>query len=261
MLGKKKKLLSCLVIFTLLLSANTAYADKYWGGSTSYTAGSNKARHASYMDVEGSVVWAGTIIMNDSNQSLPRGWLGVYPRAYYANGNVAKSDTWTYTNGNSVGYAYVVDVSNYKGYLYSQGWTALWNGKGYTRRETTPSPNAKAESARLAIEGIQVNSSGETFGSELAATSYEDRPDLIAATGVDGTEGYVRKTDLDGEMPSSPEEAVRMMNSEYAYTTRVIPLYNSEGKKVIGEFEIGSARNGCGVQIVMENGVLVEKRQ
>ncbi len=71
MLGKKKKLLSCLVIFTLLLSANIAYADKYWGGSTSYTAGSNKARHASYMDVAGSVVWAGTIIMNDSNQSLP----------------------------------------------------------------------------------------------------------------------------------------------------------------------------------------------
>ena len=117
------------------------------------------------------------------------------------------------------------------------------------------------EFSRFTIEDIQVNSSGETFGPESAATSYEDRPDLIAATGVDGTEGYVRKTDLDGEMPSSPEEAVRMMNSEYAYTTRVIPLYDSEGKKVVGEFEIGSARNGCGVQIVMENGVLVEKRQ
>jgi len=117
-------------------------------------------------------------------------------------------------------------------------------------------------SSQSTIEGIQVNSSGETFGSELAATSYEDRPDLIAATGVDGTEGYVRKTDLDGEMPSSPEEAVRMMNSpEYLYTARVVPLYDSEGKKVIGEFEIGSARNGYGVLIVMENGVLVEKRQ
>ena len=117
------------------------------------------------------------------------------------------------------------------------------------------STSEDVNSSRSAIEGIQVNSSGETFGSELAATSYEDRPDLIAATGVDGTEGYVRKTDLDGEMPSSPEEAVKLMHSpEYLYTARVVPLYDSEGKKVIGEFRIDPPR-GEDMEVFVEDGI------
>ena len=264
MLGKKKKLISCLVVFALLLSATVAYASytQYWGSSTSYTAGSNKARHASYMAVANSDVSARTVVRNDTGHALSPGWLGVRPIAYFSNGEMAKRGDWEYSDARISGMDVPLPIYNYKSYLYSKGETALWNGNGYTRRKTTPSPNAKAESARLAIEGIQINSSGETFGSELAATSYEDRPDLIAAVGVDGISGYVRKTDLDGDMPNSPEEAVKLMHSpEYLYTARVVPLYDSEGKKVIGEFEIGSARNGCGVQIVMENGVLVEKRQ
>ena len=109
--------------------------------------------------------------------------------------------------------------------------------------------------SRSAIEGIQVNSSGETFGSMLFVTNYEDRPDLIAAVGVDGVEGYIRKSDFDGEMPSSPEEAVKLMHSpEYLYTARVVPLYDSEGKKVIGEFRMEPP---CGedMEIFVEDGI------
>lgn len=111
------------------------------------------------------------------------------------------------------------------------------------------------EFSRFTIEDIQVNSSGETFGPESAATSYEDRPDLIAAVGVDGTEGYIRRTDDEVEMPSSPEEAVKLMHSpEYLYTARVIPLYDSEGKKVIGEFRIDPPR-GEDMEVFVEDGI------
>ena len=90
----------------------------------------------------------------------------------------------------------------------------------------------------------------------MAATSYEDRPDLIAAVGVDGISGYVRKTDLDGDMPNSPEEAVKLMNSpEYLYTARIIPLYDSEGKKVIGEFRIDPPRDED-TEVFVEDGMV-----
>ena len=110
-------------------------------------------------------------------------------------------------------------------------------------------------SSQSTVEGIQVNSSGETFGSMLFVTNYEDRPDLIAAVGVDGVEGYIRKSDFDGEMPSSPEEAVKLMHSpEYLYTARVVPLYDSEGKNVIGEFRMEPP---CGedMEIFVEDGI------
>lgn len=111
-------------------------------------------------------------------------------------------------------------------------------------------------SSQSTVEGIQVNSSGETFGSMLFVTNYEDRPDLIAAVGVDGVEGYIRKSDFDGEMPSSPEEAVKLMHSpEYLYTARVVPLYDSEGKKVIGKFRIDPPRDED-TEVFVEDGMV-----
>lgn len=77
------------------------------------------------------------------------------------------------------------------------------------------------------------NESGLTYGSALDATSPENEPDLIEAIGIDGTSGYVMKKDLEEPTPSNPEEAARLKR-----TLRTIPLYDVEGKKVIGEFEI-----------------------
>lgn len=78
------------------------------------------------------------------------------------------------------------------------------------------------------------NANGETYGYGIQAESIGCEPDLIAATGVDGTNGYVRGSDLEGPIPTSPEEALAMQSSEGRY----IPLYESDGEKVIGEFYI-----------------------
>lgn len=85
-----------------------------------------------------------------------------------------------------------------------------------------------------------VNENGQSYGSAALATSPDQEPDLIAAVGVDGTEGYVLSTDLMGKEPKTPEEAVEISKVNASRGGRVIPLYDSDGKKVIGEFKISA---------------------
>jgi len=73
-------------------------------------------------------------------------------------------------------------------------------------------------------------------GSASYATSLETEPDLILATGVGGTIGYVQSEDLHGVQPKTPEEALELMRK--APSVRKIPLYAVDGKTVIGTFEI-----------------------
>ncbi|WP_156946533.1 hypothetical protein [Desulfitibacter alkalitolerans] len=81
----------------------------------------------------------------------------------------------------------------------------------------------------------RVNEYGQTYGSSLFAVSFETEPDLILAKGIDGTLGYVYATDLYGEEPKNPEEALAMQKAN-AGKDRVIPLYASDGKTIIAEF-------------------------
>lgn len=83
------------------------------------------------------------------------------------------------------------------------------------------------------------NQNGETYGSLLDAPSPDLDPDLIAAIGVDGTEGYVRATELNsGPHPTSPDKTVAYMKAleSAPYSVRTIPLYAADGKTVIGSF-------------------------
>ncbi|WP_179088701.1 hypothetical protein [Paenibacillus amylolyticus] len=82
------------------------------------------------------------------------------------------------------------------------------------------------------------NKNGQTYGSAAYATSPETEPDLILATGVDGTDGYLLKKDMDGEQPKTPEEAIAIQNSR-SPDGRDIPLYDKDGETVIGVFHVG----------------------
>jgi len=81
------------------------------------------------------------------------------------------------------------------------------------------------------------NENGQTYGSAADAASYETRPDLIRAVGMDGTVGYLLKKDIDGEQPNTPEEAIAMQNSRPP-GGRNIPLYEVDGKTIIGVFHV-----------------------
>lgn len=84
------------------------------------------------------------------------------------------------------------------------------------------------------------NEAGQTYGSDKLATSFEKEPDLIAAVGTDGTRGYVKATDLYGELPQTPEEAVPKQKQRTSEASHRIPLYEKDGVTVVGEFEISS---------------------
>lgn len=96
----------------------------------------------------------------------------------------------------------------------------------------------------------QMNENGVTYGhiNPKISPINQDVPQLIAAIGLDGEEGYVYEKDLNGEQPQTPEEAVEYMENlekqisrakvegqEYLY---YIPLYAEDGVTVIGEFGI-----------------------
>ena len=81
------------------------------------------------------------------------------------------------------------------------------------------------------LEGI--NEKGQTYGigSDLNGT-----PDLVLAIGIDGTLGYVYKTDIDPPKFKTIEEALKWQ--EERKDIKTIPLYSSDGETVIGEFEM-----------------------
>ena len=87
------------------------------------------------------------------------------------------------------------------------------------------------------------NKSGQTYG-ETFNVAFENYPDLIGVIATNGMEGYAYKEDLiDEYVPQSPEEAVEYMNkleelNNQGIFFQVIPVYKSDGKTVIGEFEM-----------------------
>ncbi|OPX87647.1 hypothetical protein [Pelotomaculum sp. PtaB.Bin117] len=82
------------------------------------------------------------------------------------------------------------------------------------------------------------NQYGQTYGSLMNATSPETEPDLVAAVGVGGIEGYVKRTDLEQPLPKTPQEAIALSKQNLAHPNE-IPLYDVDGKTVIGKFIFG----------------------
>lgn len=82
----------------------------------------------------------------------------------------------------------------------------------------------------------------------VCAVSVETEPDLIAAVGIDGIESYVYSQDLQDDMPKTSEEAVArtqalknaqsLKKSDEPTVVKTIPLYDVDGKTVIGKFAI-----------------------
>ncbi|WP_114907832.1 hypothetical protein [Ornithinimicrobium murale] len=87
-----------------------------------------------------------------------------------------------------------------------------------------------------------VNAKGETYGMENADGS----PDLIGVVATNGREGYAYVSDMNaayGPEPTSPEHALEMQEERRGKTVSV-PVYESDGETVVGEFVIGSSQGG-----------------
>ena len=102
--------------------------------------------------------------------------------------------------------------------------------------------NGKISKTIDTIRGyFKTNDNGETYGTYIdkGDSEYEE-PDLMAVIGVNDVEGYVKKVDLYDEenQPNNPEEAIAYMEKREKEGPRLIPVYEKDGKTVIGEYRI-----------------------
>lgn len=81
-----------------------------------------------------------------------------------------------------------------------------------------------------------VNANGETYGVERDGKT----PDLVGVYATNGKYGYCYSTALDGPMPTSPADALQQQKANEG-TVRSIPVYESDGRTVIGEFTFSPA--------------------
>lgn len=91
-----------------------------------------------------------------------------------------------------------------------------------------------------------VNDDGRTYGDPDVRVAIVDFPDLLQVEATNGKIGYVDRHLLDeltGANVSSPEEAVEWQKQQDAAGQGVIliPVYESDGITVIGEFPISSS--------------------
>ncbi|GAB1086168.1 MAG: hypothetical protein SStaTSB_41840 [Shewanella algae] len=88
---------------------------------------------------------------------------------------------------------------------------------------------------------FETNDSGETYGTYIDKGNGEwEEPTLMAVIGLNDVEGYVRKVDLYDEknQPNNPEEAIAYMEKKEKEGPRIIPVYEKDGKTIIGEFKV-----------------------
>lgn len=102
--------------------------------------------------------------------------------------------------------------------------------------------NGKISKTIDTIRGyFKTNDDGETYGTYIDKGDGEyEEPDLMAVIGVNDVEGYVKKVDLYDEenQPNNPEEAIAYMEKREKEGPRLIPVYEKDGRTVIGEYRI-----------------------
>lgn len=196
-----------------------------------------------------STVEAVAPIQADTN--VPVGYMGGQARLFNSAGSLQASSTMTY-NPYEVAFFFVYSPRiSTPGQYYALNRAQFYNGNGYTTFTGYQSPiqtlpGSKSKSANptetekilkdlMMQTKYAVNSRGETYGSALSEYTIGVEPDLISAIGTNGVQGYVRAEDLTPPV-SSIAEAVAQNGKNG--DIRMIPLYDAEGTKVLGEFKL-----------------------
>lgn len=128
------------------------------------------------------------------------------------------------------------------------GWTGVqWRKQTTYRLWYDRGAGARGATTRGETPEWPVNAAGQTYGNGALAASAEEFPDLITATATNGQRGYVVNTHLNeasGEgvlaQGASPDSVSAWMEGA-AGGDRTLPVYDSDGSTVLGEFLIPAA--------------------
>ena len=247
---KFKKGLAALVALMLLSSTSVAFAmNAVVSEIKSYYVGTQEYLNAAKAEVFGSgdslrVSAITRISVGKPYHFAEKGMLGASSELFDQNGNSVATAPMAINSGSSnfcdsyEATVYPKQINNY----YAKGYSYVWDGKRYVGEPTYKSPLISSGTS------YSVNQFGQTYGSALYADTFDERPDLMAAIGDDGVAGYIYTDDLKSENPKTPAEAVARQemyealianwDGQEAIVVRTIPLYESDGRTVIGDYNI-----------------------
>ena len=260
-MSRKKKILQCwtrslsitmcIVLLSITIFAATVTSQVYHSNLYGYNY-TTKSSATTTPGVGTCTVQALSNIV--SSPSVPIGYMGIQTFLYNSNGVLEASSPIKYNPvmTNALTATCSISVSNATYYYCASGTAWLWNGSSYisVTAGTTPyiAPSFISKSGEeeynshkqpvltktMKKADYPVNQSGLAYGPALYAETYEDIPDLIAAVGTNGISGYLYSEELFSVGAiSSPEEVIVLMPTSYT-----IPLYEKEGKTVIGAFVV-----------------------
>ena len=162
---------------------------------------------------------------------VPQGYLGAHANLYnHKTGRVVATADWAFNTSRTTIFTVETSKVSTSGNYYTKGTTIVYNGSGYTVTGANQSPVVTVKSLGISLPKEELDER-QRF--------YEEN-NMIAAEGIDGTFGYVSLDDLYDEknQPQSPEEVARYMSKKNSRSFRMIPLYDADGKTVIGKYRI-----------------------
>lgn len=165
-----------------------------------------------------SEVWTRTVSGKKTAEAVARvsstgvinpGYAGGQARLYTSTGFLVNSSDWTYYDRKIASFYVYSPATSTAGNYYAQNKISIYNGDGYTQYTGYQSPmqginlnsllSKSPDNLQFDMELQQeynINSDGETYGSALSEYTIGYEPDLIAAIGTDGVEGYIKNEDL-----------------------------------------------------------------
>ncbi|WP_267277207.1 peptidase M56 family protein [Arthrobacter sp. CDRTa11] len=142
-----------------------------------------------------------------------------------------------------------------------QAWSGylvqLAPGQHSVTFRTEPENRWKVTAKYVSVEigDWETNADGDTYGAE----NENGIPDLIAVIATNGTPGYVYRTELEEANGTaamktfkSPEEAVAWQEAR-GDKDSLIPVYDTTGKTVVGEFAIAGGNGSVGTAPPVKN--------
>ena len=228
--------IAIILIFSMSLTAHagSSTSDSKYATVKGYTY---EYRSSVANNSPGQIFYQTSILADED--SSPEGYIGANARVYSSSGVLKASTGWSYTTRDDPVY-YEADVYyTASGYYYSKGQVKFYNGSGYNTYTCNATANltpTKPSLLNSQKSQVNVNNSGERYGSQLFAEEQGVELDLILAEGTNGEIGYIRAEDIRGADVNTVEEALAYEQGRTSYT---VPLYREDGATVIGEFNFG----------------------
>lgn len=159
------------------------------------------------------------------------GYLGAHSNLYNnKTGRIEKAGDWKYTTEKSASVLSKTSSTKNEGSYFTKGTVKVYNTSTKAFVGKTLSYSPVVTYAEMGLELPQ---------SELEEREilYETKG-MIAATGEDNKDGYIKESDLydEANQPQTIDDIPAYEAKYEGMTTRSIPLYDKDGETVIGEF-------------------------